>query len=89
MPILATVNTLIVNHAISRDASSFRTADHALLRRRRYQVSKRNNIAATAKRRVVFILTTRESIDSRVMGMAASYCLLFKFASAHSGGVPR
>lgn len=53
----------IANHAISRDMSSHQTANHALSCRHRYQVSKRNGTAATAKRRVIFILATTRNFN--------------------------
>lgn len=51
------------NHVVSPNASSHQTVDHALSRRRRYQVSKRNSIAATAKRGAIFTLSTTRNFN--------------------------
>lgn len=66
---------------MSRDECCHQKAEHALSRGRRYQVSKWNSLAATAKWSVIFILATREGIDFRGVGMAVSHCLLFMLAT--------
>lgn len=68
------INTFNANHAISQDASALLMANYALSLKR-HQVSIRNSIAPTAKRRLLFILATREGVK-----MAANHYLMFTFA---------
>lgn len=56
-----TFNTLTANHTISRDASSYHMANHAILRGHRYQASKRNarSTVDREKRPVIFKLNNK------------------------------